>query len=86
MYINTIKRIHQILNSGYANNPTKLKNKLIDFFTKQKRYKKASLDMFTNSVTEEVAEAIKRDIENTFSGYGGRNGAKLNIEQIKPAK
>ena len=84
--INTIKRIHQILNSGYANNPTKLKNKLIDFFTKQKRYKKASLDMFTDPVTEEVAEVIKRDIENTFSGYGGRNGAKLNIEQIKPAK
>ena len=36
--INTIKRIHQILNSGYANNPTKLKNKLIDFLTKQKRW------------------------------------------------
>lgn len=76
---NAIKRINQILSSKYVNNPTKLKNALINFFTTQKVYRQSSLNMLKDPVTKAVGEAITKDIEKTFSGYGGRNGIKLNI-------
>ena len=76
---NAIKRINQILSSKYVNNPTKLKNALIKFFTTQKVYRQSSLNMLKDPVTKAVGEAITKDIEKTFSGYGDRNGIKLNI-------
>ena len=68
---NAIKRINQILSSKYVNNPTKLKNVLIKFFTTQKVYRQSSLNMLKDPVTKAVGEAVTKDIEKTFSDYGG---------------